>query len=637
MKPFQLRYWYWMIPLLWVATGLGARELATDLLFVDEYWSIRNSGGLYGPLGPSGIWERTATEDPGGMGIFYHFLLAGWQRLVGITPFSIRAFSLLLATITLALLFHLGRHLSSPAHGLYAATLLTGSAVFIDYAHEGRAYTLITALCVIAVLAYHRLLMRPQAHPVWYVVLALSLAAVAYTHYVVLALGAALGVMHLTQFRPTRHWWRIVAAMALGGLLFLPWVGITLQVVQRGVADMTRQADSMTALRILEQTAISFSSANWMLLLLLGFFALQQRTRSLLLVIIWAGVGLGLVLLVNAFIPFAVHIRYVLFVFPALALIGAIGLHNLNHNGFSARPILIIWLLVGVGQALAGNLVQDLFGQVYRPPADGFERALNVLDARASAEDLALVHIMPPGDEPKALFVLDYYFRDLDLRVEQYELLNLSQEPSDNAYLEDVWIGLGEAPVVWSLIVPQVPTTNKTGVVEYALRTQYVPCGVVQDHEHLHMTAHARHPMGEPLARFTAPDDATIQLVVHDLGRMAVRDQHIEGLLGWTSDTIPPGTYSVGLHVLNEAGVLVAQQDFGLPDLRPVACSNTALDLSSVAPGSYRLHLVVYAWQTGERLRASGPDDAMQRSIPWKQIEIGAGITVRDVRSNNGA
>ncbi len=62
--------------------------------------------------------------------------------------------------------------------------------------------------------------------------------------------------------------------------------------------------------------------------------------------------------------------------------------------------------------------------------------------------------------------------------------------------------------------------------------------------------------------------------------------------------------YSVGLHLQNGAGQLVAQADFNFP-AETEACRTVELSLSGVAPGVYDLLATVYAWETGERLPPS--------------------------------
>ncbi len=600
--------WLWLIPLLLLAMWLGARGLTADILFVDEYWSIRNSGGdpftLYSL---SAVWERTATLDPGGMGVLYHWLLHIWGRLAGWSVFSVRVFSLLFGLLTIAATYRLGVALFNRQVALYTAVVLAGSAFFVDYLHEARAYTLLMFVTVCAVYSYHRL-MHIDTHPnnasalLWYPALTLSLAALAYTHYVALAMGAVLGVYHLLRFQMSRRWWAVVLAMAAGGALFLPWLSVTLEVISRGTTDTGRQADSMHALQILRELAQAFTNMNLALFALLAIYALNEQTRRGLLVLLWIGVALVLVLLINALIPFMVHLRYLLFIWMALALVGGLGIYYLGKAGVPAALIAAIWLLVGVYQALNPAFINQQFGQIYRAPADGFHQALDLLHERAQPDDMALLHIIPPGYEPFNYFVLGYYLDDTPFQYDQIERINNSFAGGDNDYLRDVQAALQDVPAVWTLVMPQLETTQRSAVVDYYLRTSYLNCGTLLDSSQMQVSLYMPPPAGFADAQFlhSAENNATVDL--YHTGRDGQRGDVYSLPLMYTADAVPPGRYSVGVYLVDDSGNTVTQSDFGLPDARPNGCITAHLSLTDVAPGMYTAQMVVYNWQTGERL-----------------------------------
>ncbi|NOG50301.1 MAG: hypothetical protein HND48_13400 [Chloroflexi bacterium] len=107
--------WMPVIGLLLLAAWLAARWLSYDLPFVDEWWSIFKSGGdIYGPLAPWEVWSRIVTVDPGGMGAGYYIALGGWQALVGSTPLAVRAYSLLMGVLAVAVTYRMGARWFSP-------------------------------------------------------------------------------------------------------------------------------------------------------------------------------------------------------------------------------------------------------------------------------------------------------------------------------------------------------------------------------------------------------------------------------------------------------------------------------------------------------------------------------------------
>jgi hypothetical protein len=622
-----------MTVLLLVTMWLGVRSINADILFVDEYWSIRNSGGdPFGPLGLMGIWERTATVDPGGMGVLYHWLLNAWGRLIGWSIYSIRVFSLLVGLLAIAMVYRLGGKLFNRYVGWYAAAALGFSAFFIDYLHEARAYTLLALFVSCAIYAYVRIMIftsppigrktdtiyRVPTNILWYVALSLSLAALAYTHYVALAMGIVLGIYHLTQFRNDRRWWAVVAAMALGGLLFLPWLGVTLGVIQEGTGDTNRQATSMNALQIAQNLPHTFSNANLALLGLLMILALRECTKSALLVWTWLLVAVGMVMLVNAAIPFMVHLRYLMMVFPAFALLVGLGIWHTTKMGLPPQLLLGVWIAAGIYQSLNPTFIDTQFGQIYRAPADGFNRGYAILQERAEMGDMALFHIIPPDYEAFNLFVLGYYFNPHDepnppIRYDQFERMNNSDAPNENTYLRAVWDSLADAPAVWTMRIPELPITHYTNVVNFALDTAYSRCETVFAQDDTVMELHARTPDTAPDGIFTQAE--SVQVAIYNLKRGYQDANTLHVVLGFESENLPIGMYSIGVHLLDTSGNLVAQFDTAVPDERPFGCIGASLPLVGVASGEYTLQAVIYDRQTGERLLADNQDALVLETI----------------------
>ncbi|MCU0512737.1 MAG: glycosyltransferase family 39 protein [Anaerolineae bacterium] len=612
-----------LVALLLLLTVAAAPRLNADLLFVDEYWSIRNSGGAYyGPLSPVDIWRTMAEVDPGGMGVLYHWLLAGWFALVGTSEWTLRAFSLLAGLLAVAAVYRLGRAVYGGRAGLAAAILLGTGAFYIDYLHEGRAYTLLALLATLTTAAAWRIVSARRAPgPGPYVALAAGMAALAYTHYIALAMGAALGLylagVGLWAYRTGglrdgrgRRAAGGLLALAAGGVLFLPWLEVTLGIIRRGAGETTRQATAMDAAGVLQMLLHTFSSAGGALLVLLLCFALPARGRHGGLLWAWLLVVLALILGVNALIPFMVHPRYLLVLFPALALLAGAGVAALARRGLPAGLLLLIVGGAGLYHTLQPGFIAGVFGQIYRAPKAGVDLALAHISRQVGPQDLTLFHIAEPGFEPFQFFVLDYLMHGRPGRYDQFQRLNNSFARSDNAYLEDVRAALQEAPFVYTLIVPAVPLNNLGAVTQYALEAFYADCGRLLERPDLVLTRYARPPQGPPLATFDAPEGLALSALAAPL----LTGDTVAVTLGWQSDRLPP-LYSVGLHVYDAAGQFVAQADAGLPERRPFACQTLTASLAGLPPGAYRLEIIVYNWQTGARLTAGGAESVLLAQV----------------------
>ena len=69
-------------------------------------------------------------------------------------------------------------------------------------------------------------------------------------------------------------------------------------------------------------------------------------------------------------------------------------------------------------------------------------------------------------------------------------------------------------------------------------------------------------------------------------------------------NTLPPETYSVALHILDENGAMVTQADYGLP-VETFLCPQHLLDITALLPGDYQVQAIVYNWQNGVRLNGT--------------------------------
>ncbi len=607
----QRRYLAWMTALLIAVTLLGARLLNYDLLFTDEYLSMRNAGLVDGPLTYGGVIERTITDDIGGMGVLYHIELKAWGDWVGGTPYSVRAFSLLWGIVAVAWLYRLGADMAGRRVGLYAAALLGTGAFFIDYLHEARAYTQFVALTVIVVWLYWRIHQQAQPRWGWYAALALALGWLVYTHYLALAMGAVLGAYHLLNYRAARRWWQTVGAMAVGGLLFVPWLGNTLQVAQRGAGEVTRHNTSMTAAEFLPSFFATAANGNALIVLMVvGLLLVGWRWQPprklfatpLMLIACWVVVSLALVVGVNARIPFMVHLRYLIFLLPALALVGALALRVADRRGWPGGALVGLIALVGAGQSFNPQFVGSLFGQVYRAPARGMYQAMDIVRAQATPDDALIIHIAQPGFEPFQLFPNGYLFRGLPVRrAEQFELMNLSLKTDDNSYLREALPVFDGVSGVWTAVIPDLPTTNRSGVVNYILATQFAECGTLLDRPDVRLRFYLRPAVDDlPLAEVSNADTGPIALYAPRLHA----DEQLRVALVWDVPDLPRSGYSYSLRLLNADGQPVAAQDAGLPEQRPRACTYASLPWDELPAGSYQLGVYVYNWQTLEQVNA---------------------------------
>ncbi len=633
------RAWPLALAFILLATLLASRWLTFDLPYIDEWWSIFKSGGdIYGPLSPAGIWDRIVTIDPGGMGAGYYLALGGWEALIGSTPFAVRLFSLLLGLLAVAMTYRIGADWFSRRVGLYAAALIASSAFFVNFMHEARAYTLVALMACLVIYMYWRAVMVSRPRLWHYAALTLSLAGLAYSHYVALSMAAVIGVYHLVFVRKDRRWLYTAASMLAAAVLYVPWIGVMLEVVRRGADDTGRQASSMTAGEGIAAIAEAFSNGSPAFLVLLLILSLWlvydnlkrpassvQQTRTVngdlprsaqpfSLLLLWLVVGIGAALAVNAAVPFLVHLRYLIFLWPGLAIASALGIETLRRRGTPPMLVAGAWIVFGIGASLTPDFMRAQFGEIYRAPAAGVNAATDMLQNLIRDDDLVLYHIMQPGYEQFGLFIEDYLSRTLPERVAhaQTEFMNNAFGPrTDVEYRADVQTVLANHERVWIVDVPEIEATQRTRTLTDTLAENYANCGPALMRSDATLTLYTRRPE-LPDFRQNAPyvfgDDTTGLARMHEISGSATPDAPLYVALGWLANgPLRNGTHSVAVHIADASGVVIAQDDYPLPS-QGYGC-RLSLFSEPLPQGDYSVYVTVYDPQTLEPLPVDGARD----------------------------
>ncbi len=159
----------------------------------------------------------------------YYYLLHFWIRLFGQSNDAVRALSGLLAVITLPIAWLCGRRLGGRAVAWTMVVLLASAPFAVYYATESRMYALVILLTGCGFLALQRAVTAPR--PGNLIAVALVTAALLYAQYwsvYVVAMVAiwliVSGVRSRRGGHPETAPWAALIALAVGCLLFVPWV-----------------------------------------------------------------------------------------------------------------------------------------------------------------------------------------------------------------------------------------------------------------------------------------------------------------------------------------------------------------------------------------------------------------------------
>jgi mannosyltransferase len=223
----------------------------------------------------------------------YYVLLHGWIAVFGTTDVAVRALSGVLGIAMLPLAYLAGRRLggADPSRRRWVAwgsvLVVASSPYAIRYSNETRMYMLTMVLVLLGYLAVWRATERPSLGRL--VPVALVTAALLYTQYWAFFLVGVVGATQLwlvwrrrDESRATAL--RILVALAVGCLLFVPWLPtFAYQMQHTGTPwDSPTSPPTNTALGIID-FAGGRMIEGWTLVLplvLLALLALTGRGRD---------------------------------------------------------------------------------------------------------------------------------------------------------------------------------------------------------------------------------------------------------------------------------------------------------------------------------------------------------------------
>ena len=198
-----------------VVAGIALRVASKSDLWLDEALSV-NIARL--PVGDMFDALRRDGHPP-----LYYVLLHVWMRAFGTGDESVRAMSGVLSVATLPLFWIAGRRYGGRATAIAALVLLATNPFAIRYATEARMYALVILLVVIGWLAV-RAALEQRSGPAL-VGVAMTTGLLLLSHYWSFYLVAAVGGVMARLWR--RHHAgarRVLLAMAVGCVLFVPWL-----------------------------------------------------------------------------------------------------------------------------------------------------------------------------------------------------------------------------------------------------------------------------------------------------------------------------------------------------------------------------------------------------------------------------
>lgn len=523
-----------------------------------------------------------------------------WRQFTGDSEFAGRMQAILFSLPALAVVYQTGRQwFGAPRYGIFAMAVLGSMALYFQYALEIRPYGLVMLLASLSMFSFHRWITRQQ--PRWAAAYAVTVAAILYVHYFQAVLVIVQGFYFLVYlFRhPSRRLARQAAGVAaLAFLLWSPWFPSFLNQIKnlrdaelvggnaRGIigAGTTTEPTSPEAVARLAQVATNGQIALYGAALVVGLVALRRQVNYRL-ALAWAFGVPALSLLIN--LVAAIYApRYILNFIIGLALVIGAGLAAIPSRGRWA--------------ALVGFAAVSLWAMPSQLPKN-----------RVPYRDLAasLAAASQPGD---VLF---------------YDRANER---------DDIW-----QREIQRQLSPELRAAAMSSVeaAEAARRVWFITADWFDPGVQAHFkTIEQTHPLQKVFGDCTsswcfliqlleAPPWTQPQVFGEDMAFWGVdvdevSAEKISARLWWRVRQTPGLSYSIGLQLMDAGGALAAQNDGPIRHYRDTVVETSLMQPGKIyvdfrdiilpanlAPGIYQLALVVYDWQTGERLRLADSAD----------------------------
>ncbi|HYI16465.1 MAG TPA: glycosyltransferase family 39 protein [Thermomicrobiales bacterium] len=197
---------------------------------------------------PLGTVLRTFVAE-GENGPLYNILLALWVRIAGVSEIAVRFPSAVAGTLSIPLIYLLGRRLAGSSVGLLAAGLLAISPYHVWYSQEAKMYALVVLLALASSACLVEALERN--HRLWWAAYAVVTTLLFYTHVATVLVFVAQSLYVVL----TRRTWRgrergWIAAAAVLTLPYLPIAIWAMRVVGGGVQTWQPDVSLWEAARI---------------------------------------------------------------------------------------------------------------------------------------------------------------------------------------------------------------------------------------------------------------------------------------------------------------------------------------------------------------------------------------------------
>lgn len=241
----RLEHWVWAIPVLLMVWMLAVRQIDLYPPTPDEFFSLHNAGGLVDtPYSPIEILQSIQQNSPQHT-IGYFLLLSVWGNVISWDIAITRVLTICFGLLSLTMMVRLAWDVIHPIAGIYMIVIASGTAFYAFYLPHTRMYPIIVFLATVTMWLYIRIVFKlRQPQPRDYMALFVAVFALVNTHVFSSIFLIMLGLYHLIFVRRSKKWYRVIYAVCLAVMLFLPYIGVIVTGMEVAVGSRVTTAIS---------------------------------------------------------------------------------------------------------------------------------------------------------------------------------------------------------------------------------------------------------------------------------------------------------------------------------------------------------------------------------------------------------
>ncbi len=383
---------------------LRSLTLSQQSLWLDEVYTVVEAGRPFSDL-------FRALFDPHQGYPLYILAMRVWTALFGSQEAALRWPSALAGTVTIPLLYLLGRDLIGRRAGLLAAALLSLSPIAVWYAQEAKAYAVALLFSLATWIAIREALARQN---VWFWAGFVLLTLLSLLTHRLIAILSLVGQMTFLLLSARQARRRILLAAALALTLLVLWLGLG----QAGAArQFSAPRDPLVVLDAFSQLSLRISAhaplpgegpdrrpflLPFAILVVCGVAALgskgqTEQRRFFLAALVAPGAAFFAFYLIRPLY----YARYLLGLLPSYLLLLAVGLETLwlwgarlRRTGDRALGLLAAALGLASGLLLPAISLREVWVHHFsgQPHKEQFREATSYLQDHAHPGDLIVVH-----------------------------------------------------------------------------------------------------------------------------------------------------------------------------------------------------------------------------------------------------